>query len=81
MSRMVKLQEECGELAVAILQDHGLKGFRKSSAAVHDNILEEGADVIIMVLSVLGAYSFTRKDVFQRITSKLKKWERQIRKA
>jgi NTP pyrophosphatase (non-canonical NTP hydrolase) len=80
MARMVKLQEESGELAVAILQNHGLKGGKKSQAAIHDNILEEGVDVIIIALSILGAYKFTEKDVMDRMKDKLKKWEKIIHK-
>lgn len=80
MERMVKLQEECGELAVAVLQEHGLKGGKKSQAAIIDNVLEEGVDVIIIALSVLGAYKFTKDDIKDRMVDKLKKWERVMKK-
>ena len=80
MERMVKLQEECGELAVAVLQEHGLKGGKKSQAAIIDNVLEEGVDVIIIALSVLGAYKFTKDDIKARMIDKLKKWERVMKK-
>jgi len=80
MERMVKLQEECGELAVAILQNHGLKGGKKSQAAIRDNVLEEGVDVIIITLSVLGGYGFSELDFEERMGDKLRKWERTLKR-
>jgi len=56
------------------------KGGKKSQAAIIDNVLEEGVDVIIIALSVLGAYKFTKDDIKDRMVDKLKKWERVMKK-
>lgn len=76
MQRMCKLQEECGELAVAVLRKHNLKHGGGTKENIHQNVLEEGCDVIIIALSILGAYKFTKQDVEDRMLVKMKKWEK-----
>lgn len=75
MARMVKLQEEAGELAVAVLKKEGWKGMgRDNDITNHDNILEEGCDVMLIVLSVLSKYKFTEDEINDKLKVKLAKW-------
>jgi NTP pyrophosphatase (non-canonical NTP hydrolase) len=79
LARMVKLQEECGEFAVAILKKNGWKGMGRDTAATNlDNILEEGCDVMMIVMSVLSEYNFTVSDVEKKMEDKLQKWNKNI---
>jgi NTP pyrophosphatase (non-canonical NTP hydrolase) len=78
---MVKLQEECGEFAVAVLKKEGWKGMGKDTATTnHDNILEEGCDVMIIVMSVLAKYKFTEEQIDEKLQQKLDKWKNLINK-
>jgi NTP pyrophosphatase (non-canonical NTP hydrolase) len=79
MARMVKLQEECGELAVAVLKKEGWKGMGKDNPeSNHENILEEGCDVMIIVMSVLAKYKFTEGQIEEKLQQKLDKWMQTI---
>jgi NTP pyrophosphatase (non-canonical NTP hydrolase) len=79
IARMVKLQEECGELAVAVLKKEGWKGLGKDTKDTnHDNILEEGCDVMIIVMSVLAKYKFTEEQINDKLQAKLNKWMKLI---
>jgi NTP pyrophosphatase (non-canonical NTP hydrolase) len=79
MARMVKLQEECGELAVAVLKKEGWKGMGKDNPeSNHENILEEGCDVMIIVMSVLAKYKFTEEQIEEKLQQKLDKWMQTI---
>lgn len=75
MARMAKLQEECGELAVAVLKKEGWKGLGKDTKKTnHDNILEEGCDVMIIVMSILAKYRFSQEEIDEKLQQKLDKW-------
>jgi NTP pyrophosphatase (non-canonical NTP hydrolase) len=79
MARMVKLQEECGELAVAVLKKEAWKGLGKDTpTSNHENILEEGCDVMIIVMSVLAKYKFTEEQIEDKLQQKLDKWMKTI---
>jgi len=79
MARMVKLQEECGELAVSVLKKEGWKGMGKDNKDTnHENILEEGCDVMIIVMSVLAKYKFTEEQIDEKLQQKLDKWMKLI---
>ena len=79
MARMVKLQEECGELAVAVLKKEGWPGMGKDNEDTnHENILEEGCDVMIIVMSVLAKYKFTEEQIDEKLQQKLDKWMKLI---
>lgn len=81
MARIAKLQEECGELAVAILKKEGWKGMGKDDKeSNHDNILEEGCDVMIIVMSILAKYRFTQEEIDVKLEQKLDKWMKLINK-
>ena len=79
MARMVKLQEECGELAVSVLKKEGWKGMGKDNEDTnHENILEEGCDVMIIVMSILAKYKFTEEQIDEKLQQKLDKWMKLI---
>lgn len=79
IARMVKLQEECGELAVAILKKEGWKGLGKDTPATnHDNILEEGCDIMIIVMSIIANYKFSEDQMNRKLQQKLDKWMKVI---
>lgn len=81
MARVVKLAEEHGELAAAILREEGWKGMGKYTKETnHDNVLEEGCDVMIIVLSLLAKYKFTEDEIDEMMQKKLDKWLTTINK-
>jgi NTP pyrophosphatase (non-canonical NTP hydrolase) len=81
MERMVKLGEEHGELAAALLQRNGLKGAKgKTPSEVEENILEEACDMIIILATILSEYDFVSKDISRMIDIKLEKWRHNIQK-
>lgn len=73
--QMVKLGEEHGELAAAVLMHLGQKGTRMSKAEVTENVLEEACDCLLMVLSILSKAGFNTKEINDMTLKKLKKWE------
>lgn len=78
--RFIKLNEEIGEIAVAVLQSRGLKHTDKSKKEIRENILEEICDSIIVLLSMASYYKFTEKQIGAMINKKLDKWEGRIKK-
>jgi NTP pyrophosphatase (non-canonical NTP hydrolase) len=81
MEVMVKLQEECGELAAEMLKyigKKGAKGLTKRQVRLH--ILEEGCDTIITVISVLEKFGFKEEDLSKMIVKKCKKWAANCKK-
>lgn len=78
--QFIKLQEEIGEIAVAILHSRGLKNTSKTKKEINDNILEEICDSIIVLYSLASAYKFTKKDIDKMISKKILKWEARFKK-
>ncbi len=76
MELQVKLSEEVGELAAALLHSEGLKKLEVPNA--RDHVLEEACDVIIMSLSILSRFKLNIEDVEKKMQEKMGKWERQI---
>lgn len=77
--KMVKLQEECGELSDAILRANGLKSPRnKKLEELEDDILEELTDVIIITTSILPHYGFKIADLEDKLETKFKKWKENL---
>jgi NTP pyrophosphatase (non-canonical NTP hydrolase) len=74
--QLIKLQEEHGELSVAILQRFGLKSPKgKSIKEIEENILEEACDMVIMLMSIIAHFNFDNDAVDDMIKAKLSKWE------
>ena len=78
--KIIKLQEEAGEFAAAYLMSVGSKGTKKTSEQITDNLLEEGCDVMLVVLSILMRSGFDMNDVIAKFQKKMDKWERQVKK-
>lgn len=74
--KAVKLMEEVGELAAAILQSQGLKGLgSKTHKQAHTNLLEESCDCIIIILKILSDNGFTYDDMLKMCDTKIEKWK------
>lgn len=78
--QLVKLAEEHGELAAAVLMHLGQKGTRMSKAEVTENVLEEACDCMLMILSILNKAGFNEKEINEMTIKKLKKWEDRLGK-
>ena len=76
LHRVAKLSEESGELAAAILLKDGYKfnKYELTDVEIEDNILEEGADVLIVVLDLLNKAGFTKEEIKNRISDKMMSW-------
>lgn len=71
--KTLKLGEEYGELAEAVLSSEGSHGCTYKGKTKQD-VLEEGADVIIVALSVLEKAGFKKEDVEHMLDRKIFKW-------
>ncbi len=78
--RMCKITEEIGELAQAVNKTTGIKRLKKEDTKENmlDNILEEGADSIQCVISLLGKFGFTAEDILRKMDEKNEYWEQVI---
>lgn len=79
-NQVIKLAEEHGELAAALLMSMGQKGTTMSKEEVRENVLEEACDVVLMALSIMKKAKFTEKEIDEMLIRKLKKWERRLGK-
>jgi len=73
MNRVVKSQEELGEMAAAALV---AAASPNASASADDNLLEEATDVVICALDVLFAAGYQESQIVQMIDTKCRKWAR-----
>lgn len=78
--KVIKLLEEAGEFAAAYLMRCGSKGTKKTFEEITDNVLEEGVDVSLVILSVLFRHGFTIEELTEKLQQKMNKWENQIHK-
>lgn len=74
IQRMVKLQEECGELAQEVLVHEKASGSQYKQAGA-DGILGECADVMLVVLSIYFGSGGTVDELSSRLDKKSQKWE------
>ena len=73
---MVKLQEECGELAAEMLRSIGRKGSNGDSKKITKlKVLEEACDVIITATSIIEKFGFNDCDMARMIKKKCNKWK------
>jgi len=75
IERMVKLQEECGELAQEVLIEHKASGSLHKKSGV-DGIRGESVDVIMVALSIFFKAGGTFNELENCIASKLEKWQK-----
>ena len=71
--KTLKLGEEYGELAQAVLSSEGVFGCGYKNMT-REEVLEEGVDVIMVAFSVLEKAGFTQKQVQNMLEKKLIKW-------
>ncbi len=78
--RLGKLTEEVGELAKAINKTNGRKILKEEDTpeAIRAEILDEAADVIQNVLSIIDGFDFTAPEILMAIVKKNKKWEQKM---
>lgn len=74
VQRALKLCEEVGELAAAILSETNAPGCEYKTLD-RDDLLQEVADVLIMSHSIIAHYKFTNEEVYDKFMEKCKKWE------
>ncbi|MEI6789565.1 MAG: hypothetical protein WCK42_00080 [Myxococcaceae bacterium] len=75
LQRMVKLQEEAGELAQEVLIDEKASGSLHKEAG-SDGILGECVDVVLVVLSIYFSKGGNEADLEKYIEYKCSKWEK-----
>lgn len=81
MEVMVKVGEEYGELSAEMLKYIGKKGSKGlTKKQIKMNILEEGCDTIITLVSVLEKFGFNEKDISKMIIQKCAKWAENVKK-
>lgn len=78
--RFMKLNEEVGEIAVAILQSRKLKNTDKTKKEIRENILEEMCDASIVLYSMMSYHKFTPKQIDRMMHKKIDKWEGRLKK-
>lgn len=78
VQRALKLSEEVGELAAAILSETDAPGCEYKTLDRED-VLQEAADVMIMIHSIIVHYNYTEKEVSDKILEKCKKWENNLK--
>lgn len=72
--RMVKLQEECGELALEVLIDNKASGSQHKVAG-KDGIKGECVDVMLVVLSIYFSQGGSIEELSAIAEKKSNKWE------
>lgn len=80
--RLGKLFEETGELAKAINKTNGRKILQEEDTveSINKEVLDEAADSIQNVVSIIDGFGFTCEDLVAAIAKKNKKWETKIDK-
>lgn len=78
--RLGKLFEEAGELAKAINKTNGRKILKseESSETIRTEIVDEAADAIQNVISVIDGFDITAEEVLIAMAHKNKKWEEKV---
>ena len=79
--KLSKFLEEGGELVSEILTFEGKKPNKKNltRGEIHDNILEEATDGLLVILSILTHYGFTLEEIIEMANKKCDIWEEVIK--
>lgn len=75
VERALKLCEEVGEVAAAVLSETNAPGCVYKTLD-RDDVLQELVDVQIMTASLVAHYDFTDEEVSAMFQKKCEKWER-----
>tara|TARA_R110000868_G_scaffold176916_5_gene415010 strand:+ start:17190 stop:17498 length:309 start_codon:yes stop_codon:yes gene_type:complete len=78
--KLCKLFEEVGELAKGVNKTIGRKITDETPEEIRDNVLEEAADSIQCIFSILGDYNITYQELSMRLNAKNDKWVQLISK-
>jgi len=78
--KVLKLQEETGELAQAFLAYEGARNVSKSATATEGAVLEECCDVINTAMSIIEDLGVSSEEVRAMFDRKLDKWEAKLTK-
>ena len=78
--RLGKLTEEVGELAKAVNKTNGRKVLSPEDTpeAIRAEILDEAADTIQNVISIIDGFDLTAEDLLAALVRKNKKWEQKM---
>ena len=77
VERVLKLNEEAGELAAEILKLEGKKGSKgKTKEEILYDLHLEAIDCMLMAMDILVHTKATNKRINEIIDSQLKKWEK-----
>jgi NTP pyrophosphatase (non-canonical NTP hydrolase) len=78
VQRALKLCEETGEVAAAILSETNAPGCEYKKLDIND-VKEEIADVIILAGSLIADYGFSDDEINQQIIKKCEKWKKVLK--
>lgn len=73
--RLIKAQEELGELSAAVLNKH--QSVNRSFSS-ENNVLEEGVDTLLCILDLVFTYGYSTDNIQEMIDLKSKKWEQKL---
>lgn len=76
--RVIKLQEEVGELSAEVLKLKGFKNSELSKEEIKNNILLETVDCLIMSMDILNYGKFQKKDIIEVADKQIEKWLSQL---
>jgi len=81
-ARLGKLFEEAGELAKAINKTNGRKVLKSEDTPenVRLEVLDEAADTVQNVVSIIEGFGFTCEDLVKAMATKNQKWEKKVDK-
>lgn len=82
--KVIKLQEEAGELAQAFLAYDGSKNASKSGIKIIEGMIEEACDVTNVILDIINKIESEYPDyapelIREMFDKKLRKWESKIK--
>jgi NTP pyrophosphatase (non-canonical NTP hydrolase) len=79
--KMVKLQEEIGEIAAAHMRELGLKPRSEGMTikSVRDNKKEEYADALIVIYDMILADGFTFEEIKEELNKGVDKWYNKVK--
>lgn len=76
--KILKLQEEVGELSAAFLKYRKISNSSASSNGSKEHILEELCDVLNITIDLINAFEFEDEETKIMFDKKLYKWENKV---
>ena len=75
LEKMLKLQEECGELAQEVLINNKSSGLQYKNAVEH-GIANECVDILLVTYSIFYSQGYDEDDLSSLMKEKLAKWKK-----